>query len=103
MISDFYGSYSSFVLSALLGIFIGVIYDIFRILRIARLPHIAPQGKFYDIIKIPDSGLPKFEKLKNMIKLSSNIFILIEDIIFWIIVSLLQILFIYHINDGEIR
>lgn len=103
MISDFYSSYSSFILSALLGISIGMIYDIFRILRIARIPQIAPRGKFYDIIKIPDSSLPKFAKLKSMIKLSSDILVFAEDIIFWIIISLLQIIFIYHINDGEIR
>ena len=102
MIGDFYGSYASFIMSSLLGIFTGAIYDIFRILRIARTPHLAPQGKFYNAIKIPKRSLARIQVLKNALRISSNILVLLEDIIFWIITLLSHILFIYHVNDGEI-
>lgn len=104
MIADFYSSYASFIEAVYLGLFFGALYDVFRILRVSRLPNIVPKGKFYDTIKIPQKSIPKRKTiLNNIIHLSGNAIVVIEDIIFWIIATVAQILFIYHTNGGEIR
>lgn len=104
MNSDFYNTYASFIGAVSLGIIFGIIYDIFRILRISRMPYLFPKGRLYDIIKIPENHrATKPSKLKKMIFLSANTITMIEDILFCIIISLAEILFIYHINGGEIR
>lgn len=103
MINDFYSSYSSFIMSAFLGISFGTLYDVFRIFRIARISHLTPQGSFFKAIQPPENHI--FGKLKqnHLFQISANIITFAEDIIFWILISLIQILFIYHINDGEVR
>ena len=103
MINDFYSSYSSFIISAFLGISIGIIYDIFRIFRIARSSYLIPQGKFYNAINPKENNIFKNCNFKKIFRVSSTFLTLAEDVIFWIITSLVQILFIYHINYGEIR
>lgn len=101
---DFYNTYASFIGAISLGIIFGLIYDIFRILRISRMPYLFPKGKLYDIIKIPTKQRSaKTNRLRNILSLSANTMIMIEDIIFCMIISLAEILFIYHINGGEIR
>ncbi len=104
MITAFYGKYSAFVLAFLLGIFFGAVYDVFRILRISRLPYIIPNGRFYEFIKIPEKNLFAGKKLfKGIFRLSDNLMTLFEDLTFWIFISLCEILFIYHVNGGSIR
>ena len=103
MINDFYSSYSSFIISAFLGISIGIIYDVFRIFRIARVAYLIPQGKFYNTIKPKENNIFNSCNFKKIFRVSSSFLTLAEDVIFWILISLAQILFIYHINDGEIR
>ncbi len=104
MTSDFYSTYASFIGAASIGVIFGLLYDVFRILRIARLPYIVPEGRFYDFIKIPQvKGKCRQSKLKKILHLSGNIVTFTEDIIFWILISFGEILFIYHINGGEIR
>ncbi len=104
MITAFYGKYSAFLLAILLGIFFGVLYDVFRILRISRLSYIIPNGKFYEFIKIPEKNFLKGKKIfKSIFKLSDNLITLFEDLAFWILASICEILFIYHINGGYVR
>ena len=99
MILEFYGTYSAFVNAALLGVFLGMVYDVFRILRISRMPYIVLAGKFYDIIKIPERkpwGVRFFT-------VSDKLLTFAEDIVFWIIASAAEILFIYQVNGGAVR
>ena len=104
MITEFYGEYSAFVNAVLLGVLFGIIYDIFRILRIARVPYLIPSGKFYELIKIPER---KNKKQKNILKkfteVSDAALTFAEDIAFWIIATIGKVLFIYHVNGGVVR
>lgn len=104
MIDIFYGKYSSFLIAIFLGIFFGIVYDAFRIIRISRLPYLMPQGRLYEYIKIPRQKTNKIrKKIANILNFSDNIIIFAEDMFFWIIASIAEILFIYHINGGVIR
>ena len=64
--------------SALIGILIGMIYDVFRILR-AATP---------DIIKGTRA---------------ETVIVFFEDILFWLIASVVFIIFIYYANKGHTR
>jgi hypothetical protein len=99
MIVEFYGTYSAFVNAALLGVLLGIVYDIFRIARISRMPYIAPEGRFYEIIKIPE----RKKTLPGFVSVSDKLLTFAEDIVFWIIASVAEVLFIYHINGGAVR
>ena len=99
MILEFYGTYSAFVNAAILGVFLGVVYDVFRIARISRLPYIAPKGRFYEIIKIPE----RKKIFPTFFAVSDKLLTFAEDIVFWIIASVAEILFIYHVNGGAVR
>jgi len=101
MILEFYGTYSAFINAVLLGVIFGIIYDIFRILRISRVPHLVPKGKFYNLIKIPERK--KAKQRKNLLLFSDILITFAEDIAFWIIVSIGEILFMYHVNGGVVR
>ena len=80
-----------------------MLYDVFRIARISRLPYIAPSGRFYDFIKIPSKAqIPNFLS-KKVFVFSDNVFTVLEDILFWLAVSVSEILFIYHVNGGVVR
>ena len=103
MIADFYNSYKSFLGAVSLGVIFGILYDIFRILRISRMPHIAPAGNFYDRIAIPKKDGKKHKNVKKILHISDSAITIIEDILFWLIITLSEILFIYHVNGGEIR
>jgi hypothetical protein len=104
MILEFYGRYSSFVYAALMGIFWGLAYDVFRVMRIARMPYIIPDGAIYRFIKIPDMhNASVMIKLKKLFRFSDTLATFVEDIVFWIFISLSAILFVYHVNGGIIR
>ena len=104
MINAFYGRYSAFLLAVLLGIFFGILYDVFRVLRISHLPYLMPKGKFYEFIKIPQNRTFKNKRLFfGIIKFSNNLITFCEDITFWIIASICEVLFLYHINGGSVR
>ncbi|MBQ8403508.1 MAG: spore cortex biosynthesis protein YabQ [Clostridia bacterium] len=104
MITAFYGKYSAFLLAFLLGVFFGVLDDVFRILRISRLPYLIPKGKFYEFIKIPSKEFLKGKNFfRGLFKISNNLITFSEDIAFWIITSICEVLFIYHINGGNVR
>jgi hypothetical protein len=104
MILEFYGAYSTFFNAVVLGIFFGIIYDIFRILRISRLPYLKPVGRFYEIIQIPKQKNFLIRKFSiKFIVASNTVITFIEDIVFWTIASIGHILFIYHVNGGVVR
>ena len=94
----FYDSYQFILFFVIPGVFLGAIYDVFRILRIARLN---TQGTvisgIYEHFKIQKRHCrPKTKK-------SGFILVFIEDIFFCIIAALTEILLFYHLNDGVIR
>ena len=54
MILELYGAYSAFVNAFFLGVLFGMIYDVFRIARVSRLPYLMPKGKLYEMIAMPE-------------------------------------------------
>ena len=99
MIAFFYDSCSLILKFLLPGIFLGVVYDIFRLFRIGR------NDKKYsvrDAIK-KRFGRKSNAKIKPKRKISIDLLVFLEDILFFLIVSLTEILSVYHINGGEIR
>ena len=102
MILEFYGAYSAFVNAALLGVLFGMIYDIFRIARVSRLPYLMPKGKFYEIIAMPQKK-KQGKPVPKLFAASDTLLTFAEDIVFWLIISAGEILFIYHVNGGAVR
>ena len=101
MTEFFYDSWLIVVAFALAGVIFGLIYDFFRIMRLARAPDISPRGKLYDKIKPKFPIIPK--KLKITVGIADDILVFIEDILFWRCAATVEVLFIYQINRGEIR
>ena len=102
MISFFYDSCFMFIRFLIPGIFLGLIYDIFRFMRIKR------NRKFDSILKITKKRyFPEKAKNNENIAIrrqgSDNLLIFIEDVCFFLIVFIIEVLTIYHLNDGEIR
>ena len=64
--------------SLAVGAFTGVIYDIFRILRIA---------------------LP--ERIRG--KRAETVIVFVHDVLFWLVVSIVFVIFIYYVNKGMTR
>ena len=102
MILEFYGAYSAFAGAALLGVLFGMIYDVFRIARISRMPYLMPKGKFYELIRIPERK-KRGKAAPKLLGASDALLTFAEDIVFWLIVSAGEILFIYHVNGGAVR
>ena len=104
MTVEFYGRYSAFVMALLLGLFFGLLYDVFRIIRVSRMPYIVPEGRLYDMIKIPSGAPSRFRKAtRKLFSVSDALATFAEDILFWITVSVCEILFVYHVNGGVVR
>ena len=99
----FYDPVRLIVRALILGVVIGAIYDLFRILRIAVRSDFEPRSGFFKKIK-PQKPLFKF-KIKNRNKLenASNIAVFFEDILFFAVYGTAEILFFLSENDGEIR
>lgn len=99
--NDFFYDSAARVLSFVcLGVVLGAIYDFFRVLRISRKGGGNLSGGIYDRLKPKKdifSGAPK------VIKLTDGFLTFIEDILFWLIVFASEAIYIYYINDGEIR
>lgn len=77
------------VFSLGIGIFIGLIYDLFRIRR-------ALFSRNYYHIKKENTPIVKERKIESII-------IFFEDILFFLTASLVNIIFIYYANNGKIR
>lgn len=101
----FYDSYQLILIFLLPGVFLGIVYDIFRILRISRASELSVSGALYDKIR-PRKPLfgntSRIFKTKS-IKIADKVIVFIEDVLFWLIVAVTEILFIFHTNGGEIR
>ncbi len=100
MIDFFYDSYRLILFFLIPGIFLGAVYDIFRILRIARTepngiyPFLCSHFRIQRTIKVQNEQ----KKYKIL-----YILVLIEDIFFCLIVALTEILLFYYLNHGVIR
>ncbi|MBR6744515.1 MAG: spore cortex biosynthesis protein YabQ [Clostridia bacterium] len=95
----FYDSWLVILKFLIPGIFLGAVYDIFRLIRIAR------NDRTYNVRRAVERHFfPKTvcnEKTKKYI--SEYALVLIEDILFFLIVAVTEILAIFHLNGGEIR
>jgi len=101
----FYDSYRLILIFLIPGVFLGIVYDIFRILRISRSADLSVSGALYDKIRPKKPLLEKFShafKAKS-VKIADKIVVCVEDILFWLIAVMTEILFIFHTNGGEIR
>jgi hypothetical protein len=91
-----------FIQFLILGMFLGIVYDIFRLIRIGRKNTIFPLRKrikkrYFKSTIIKDSKI-------SIRKLHFDTFLVFaEDISFFLIVAITEILATYHLNDGEIR
>ena len=94
----FYDSYQLILSFLIPGIVLGVIYDIFRVLRLARANtkgNICFRLKKHFELDTNDSSRKSKRNL--------NILIFLEDFIFCIIGAFIEILLFYHLNAGVIR
>ena len=91
-----------FLYAIVLGAFWGIVYDVVRLLRMIKGVYKGYENKE---IKIPDFFkkymlLPK--KRKKKIK-SNALFVVVGDILFFVIAACSFSVFVYHFNDGTIR
>jgi hypothetical protein len=99
MISFFYDSWIIILKFLIPGIFLGMVYDMFRLFRIAG------NDKTYSVINaIKNRYFSKihFNK-KTRRHISDAIFVFIEDVLFFLVVAVTEILATFHFNHGEIR
>ncbi len=101
MTAFFYDSYRLILFFLIPGIVLGAVYDVFRIMRLARTD---PTGgiipKLYRHFKIERKVRLQSERKKERI---SDILVFAEDILFCMIAALMEILLFYHLNGGVIR
>ena len=97
MIAFFYDSWTVILKFLIPGIFLGAVYDVFRLIRISRNDQTNSVKK-----AIRDRYFPN-KKRNHKIKMAETVLVFIEDILFFIIVAVVHILATYHFNDGEIR
>ncbi len=97
----FYDSYSLILFFLLPGVFLGMVYDVFRILRIARHdPEEQIIGALYRHFRIEKISYIQNEKKRHMIEYA---LVFTEDFLFCIIAALTELLLFYHLNGGVIR
>ena len=77
------------VYSFVLGVFLGVVYDFFRIRRLI----------FY-CEKNTKANTSIFHRQRRLVE---EIVIFIEDVLFWLISAVAMCIFIYYINSGRFR
>ena len=101
MIHFFYDSCLMFFQFLIPGIFLGFVYDIFRIIRIGRNDKAYRVGE-----EIRKRYFPKKAERKSVSVNTLNreaILVFFEDIFFFLIAAITEILAVYYFNDGEIR
>lgn len=96
MIAFFYDSWVTVLKFLIPGAFLGIIYDIIRLFRISRND---PTNSVRQAI---------FERYfskrkKSRIHISDTLIVFFEDVLFFLIVALTEIIANFHFNDGEIR
>ena len=87
--------------SVILGGVLGFIYDFFRIFRV--LCGINYKNKFSE--KIKSINLPKIKNPMSQKKntISKDILIIITDILYFLTITPIVVVFTYHFNNGKIR
>lgn len=81
--------YAFILYSGILGFLFGILYDFFRIIRLAfTVPGIIGSGKCK---KVHKHGV------------AVNILVFVCDILFFVIAGCITAIFIFHANDGKIR
>ena len=104
MISFFYDSYWTILNFFFPGVFLGFVYDFFRLCRIARNENILLGKKEIHRSKFSNVDMePTKDDGNSKKKIFDAVLVFIEDIIFFIIVSVVEILTTYYVNNGEIR
>ena len=103
MISFFYDSFLSFLVSLFPGIMIGVFYDIFRIMRIGENAVHSSLGQAYNAYMPKRRKIRTFYPIHKMVSLIKSTSVFAQDILFWIIAGCVEILFVFYIYNGEIR
>ena len=99
MISFFYDSWIIILNFLIPGIFLGMVYDMFRLFRIAG------NDKTYSVTNAIKNRY--FSKIhfggKSRKHISDTVFVFIEDVLFFLVVAVTEILATFHFNHGEIR
>ncbi len=101
MIAFFYDSYILILFFLLPGIFLGAIYDVFRILRMARTDK--GNGVLSRLYKHFGYTKPSSVPAEKRVDMLMSVLVFLEDILFCIIAALTEILLFYQMNDGVIR
>ena len=97
----FYDSWIIILEFLIPGIFLGIIYDIFRFFRIARNDH---THNIRQKLKNRFSKKNISDNKKSTTKeIPESIIVFIEDIVFFMIVAITETLAFFHLNNGEIR
>lgn len=97
----FYDSAALMIKAALLGVVLGAVYDVFRIIRLSFSSK-TPRGAFFERIK-PKKPLFCFPKRKKAGKSGKKAIVFIEDVLFFALCAVAEILFFIGLNSGEIR
>lgn len=99
----FYDPYRILIGAFLLGAALGAVYDVFRVIRIARLPGETYDGGYLKKFK-PQKPIITFGKgVKKAAYAASDAVVFIEDILFFIVCAIAETVFFLAENDGEIR
>jgi len=98
----FYDSCFMFFQFLIPGFFLGLVYDVFRIIRIGRNDKTYRLSEAIEKRYFPQNKERKRKRPKNQSN-RETVLIFIEDIYFFFIVAVTEILSIYYLNDGEIR
>ncbi len=97
----FYDSFELIFIFVFPGVLFGAVYDVIRILRIARSDSKGSMTpKLFAHFKI--SYMPRLQNEKRKERLDL-ILVFIEDFVFCLFVALGELLLFYHLNDGVIR
>lgn len=89
--------------SALLGITLGALYDVIRISR--AIFGIVYKNRFTEKLKL--LKLPLIENpinyAKKSGKIKESVVLFLTDVIYFLIVTFVMIIFVYHVGDGVVR
>ena len=90
--------------SLIMGVFLGFVYDIIRIVRSASgVGNYSSFSIKLSKIKLPFLSVPCDKKKKNLSRIFSFILIFISDLLFALICSVSYSLFLFHTIRGQVR
>ena len=97
----FYDSYQLILFFFIPGLFLGIIYDLFRLIRSARQysKDNIIQSIYFHFATQKALSVPKVKRAQQMNRLMT----FIEDFAFCIIAAFTEILLFYYLNGGVIR